>query len=65
MIIIQAFGSPKCKSVNYNKVLKECQLIDENQSKFDEEKFEEDDDWIYYGNRETTEVRVSVIQNNR
>eukprot|EP00111_Clytia_hemisphaerica_P020375 TCONS_00060014-protein len=49
-----AFGSTKCKSVNYNKVTKECQLIDENQNLFDEEKFEENDDWIYYGNRERT-----------
>ncbi|XP_066922457.1 uncharacterized protein [Clytia hemisphaerica] len=48
-----AFGAEKCKSVNYNKKTKECQLMDENQQNVeDEDKFENDEDWEYYGEKE-------------
>ena len=38
--------------MNYNQKTKECQLLDENQEDVeDENKFEDHEDWDYYGQR--------------
>ena len=52
----QTFGQRQCKSVNYNKGRKFCQLLDKNEENFDEKKFEENEEWDYYGQNSQRKV---------
>ena len=46
----------KCNSVNINTITGQCELLSENVGKFIEEKFENDLNWIHYGQK--LEVRI-------
>lgn len=41
----------KCRSVNYNTVTKQCELLAENIDRFEESKLNHVRNWVYYGNR--------------
>ena len=42
--------------MNYNKGRKSCQLLDTNEENFDEKKFEEKEEWDYYGQNSQRKV---------
>ena len=42
--------------MNYNKGRKSCQLLDTNEENFDEKKFEENEEWDYYGQNSQRKV---------
>ena len=47
---------PRCQSVNYNRVTRECQLLDTNVYNQNEvqngNQFDDQKDWVYYGQKE-------------
>ena len=52
MCVVKCFSfHQKCRSINFNKSTKECELLGENIGFLDDSKFGHAVHWVHYGNR--------------